>query len=108
VTESAPPAHPPAEAPPTPKPRVVVFGDATLVGNALVSERSPAANFAFFASTLDWLSERPTSVGVGARSLKYYAMDPTVSGVSLIVLPGLIALVGIAGLGLGVWVVRRR
>jgi hypothetical protein len=108
VIESAPPVHPPTEAPPPPKPRLVVFGDATLIGNALVGEGSPASNFAFFASTLDWLAERPTSVGVGSRSLKYYSMDPTVSGVSLIVLPGLIALVGIAGLGLGVWVVRRR
>jgi hypothetical protein len=108
VTESAPPMHPPTEAPPAPKPKLVVFGDATMVGNAFAGEGLATSNFAFFASTLDWLSERPTSVGVGSRSLKYYTMDPTVSGVSLIVLPGLIALVGIAGLGLGVWVVRRR
>jgi hypothetical protein len=107
VTESAPGGAPGAPPPPA-KPRLVVFGDATLATNALVGEGSPSPNFSFFASTLDWLSERPTSVGVGAKSMKYYSLPTTVSGTSLVLLPGVIALVGIVGLGLGVWVVRRR
>jgi hypothetical protein len=57
---------------------------------------------------LDWLSERPTSLGVGARSLKYYSLDQTTSGVALVFLPGVVAIVVILGLGLGVWTVRRR
>jgi hypothetical protein len=108
VTQSAPPAHPPAGPPPTPKPRLIVFGDSTLVTNLFNAEGSPVSAFDFVASTLDWLSERPTSMGVGAKSLKYYSLDPTASGIGLVVLPGLVALIGILGLGLGVWVVRRR
>jgi hypothetical protein len=108
VTESPPPSAAPEAMPPESKPRLVVIGDATLVSNGLVAEGSPFSNFALFASTLDWLTERPTSVGIGARSLKYYSLEPTANGATLILLPGLIAVVSILGLGLGVWVVRRR
>ncbi len=107
VSETAP-QNPMGGAPPAAKPRLVVFGDATFVTNPFVAEGLGSANFAFFASTLDWLSERPTSVGAGARSLKYYSLDATTSPVALVFLPGVIALVVILGLGLGVWTVRRR
>ena len=109
VTESAQPIGMPNSPPPAVKPRLVVFGDTSFVTNALASEGgSFPTDFAFFASTLDWLSERPTSIGAGSRSLKYYSLSPTTSGIALVFLPGVIAIVVILGLGLGVWTVRRR
>jgi hypothetical protein len=90
------------------KPRLVVFGDTTFVTNREVGERSGTRNFSLFASTLDWLAERPTSIGIEPRNMAIYQMQPTARGWSLVVMPGLIALVAILGLGLGVWAVRRR
>jgi hypothetical protein len=111
VTESAP-VPPSMGAPPPPaKPRLVVIGDATLATNAMVSEQSGQPIFSFLASTLDWLAERPTSIGIESKDLPVYVMDPAAAekaSTRLVWLPVLLALVGIVGLGAGVWVVRRR
>jgi hypothetical protein len=110
VTESAgPPPVPMGGPPPAAKPRLAVFGNASWVGNSRVDEqRSAEPNFDLFASTLDWLRERPTSIGVEPRTFKNYIMDRSVSPMRLLLLPALFALVGIVGLAAGVWVVRRR
>jgi hypothetical protein len=90
------------------KPRLAVFGDTTFVTNREVDERSGTQNFSLFASTLDWLAERPTSIGIEPRNLTVYSLEPTARFSNLLFLPGLLAVVTILGLGLGVWVVRRR
>jgi gliding motility-associatede transport system auxiliary component len=90
------------------KPKLVAFGDVTFLTNPEVSERSGSQNFALFASTLDWLGERPTSIGIEPRNLAVYSMSPTARFSYMVFLPGLLAVVLILGLGLGVWVVRRR
>jgi hypothetical protein len=110
VTETAPPPPVPGGPPPEAKPRLAVFGDTTWVTNEYASERSGQANFSFFASVLDWLVERPSSIGVESKALPVYAMDPKAADnvARLYFLPLVLALVGIVGLGLGVWVVRRR
>jgi hypothetical protein len=111
VSESGPPPMAPGAPPPAAKPRLAVFGDSTLVTNALVSEQNPDSYFSFFASTLDWLAERPTSIGIGSKDLPFYVMDAGAAekaNTRLVWLPVLLALIGIVGLGAGVWVVRRR
>jgi hypothetical protein len=109
VTESAgPPPSPMGGPPPAAKPRLAVFGSATWVSNPYVDEQSPLPNFDLFVSTLDWLRERPTNIGVEPRTLKTYTMDRSVNPARLLFLPPLLALVAILGLGAGVWVVRRR
>jgi hypothetical protein len=90
------------------KPKLAVFGDISFVTNRQAGERSGTQNFSLFASTLDWLAERPTSIGIEPRNLAVYSMPPTARFSYLVFLPGLLAVVVILGLGLGVWVVRRR
>lgn len=90
------------------KPKLAVFGDVSFVNNRQVGERSGTQNFSLFASTLDWLAERPTSIGIGPRNLEVYSLPATARFSYLVFLPGLLAVVLILGLGLGVWVVRRR
>lgn len=93
----------------TGKPKLAVFGDVSFVTNRQVGERSGTQNFSLFASTLDWLAERPTSIGIEPRNLAAYPpLAATVRFSYLVFLPGLLAVVIILGLGLGVWVVRRR
>jgi hypothetical protein len=109
VTDMAPPAGMPGQPPPESKPRLAVFGDTTFISNVLTGQRSRVANsFAFFASTLDWLGERPTSIGIESRALPVYAPDPDANLRRMIWLPLLVAIVTVVGLGAGVWVVRRR
>jgi hypothetical protein len=108
VSESGTPPGMPAHPATSSKPRLVVFGDATFVTNPLASARSGTQNFSLFASTLDWLAERPTSIGVEPRELSVYRLDPTANRARLLLLPGLLAVMAVLGLGLGVWVVRRR
>jgi hypothetical protein len=108
VSEAGPPPGMPGHPPTASKPRLVVFGDATFVTNPLASPRSGTQNFSLFASTLDWLAERPTSIGVEPRELSVYRLEPTANRARLVLLPGLLAVMAVMGLGLGVWVVRRR
>jgi hypothetical protein len=90
------------------KPRLAVFGDASFVNNRSVGERSANQNFSLFASTLDWLGERPTSIGIEPRNLAVYSLSPTARFWYMVFLPGVLAVMAVLGLGLGVWVVRRR
>ncbi len=108
VSESSSPAMP--GAPPSPaKPRMVVVGDSVWVSNPYVDEaRATEPNFDLFVSLLDWLRERPSNIGIEPRPYKNYLLDRSASFVRLALLPALVALVGIIGLGAGVWVVRRR
>ena len=57
------------------KPKLAVYGDVTFVTNREVSERSGSENFSLFASTLDWLAERPTSIGVEPRNVAVYLTE---------------------------------
>jgi hypothetical protein len=110
VTESPPAPPMPGSPPPAAKPRLVVFGDTTFLTNPFASERNPRPNFSFFASTIDWLAERTSSIGVESKSLPTFALDPSATERStrMYFLPLVLSLVGIIGLGAGVWVVRRR
>jgi hypothetical protein len=90
------------------KPKLAAFGDVGFITNPSVAEGSGTQNFSLFASLLDWLAERSTSIGIEPRNMTVYSLDPTVRFSYLLFLPGLLAFVTILGLGLGVWVVRRR
>jgi hypothetical protein len=87
------------------KPRLVVIGDTEFISNAGLTDSA----YGIFASALDWLSDRP---GVGARpkeSSTYTLSSRGAEHVSRMVnLPFLLMAVAIIGLGVGLWVVRRR
>jgi hypothetical protein len=93
----------------TAKPRLAVFGMANFITNPRLDEtRGNPEYFDLFAGTLDWLRERPSNIGIEPRTYKNYMLSANASGFRLVLLPGILALVAIVGLGAGVWVARRR
>jgi hypothetical protein len=91
------------------KPRMVVVGDATFVTNQNVSEHGGQIGFYdFFASMLAWVRERPTSIGIEPRKRETYTMARGADTTRMVMLPALLMACGVAGLGAGIWVVRRQ
>ncbi len=90
------------------KPRLLVFGDASFASNVFASDRGGQSTVDVLTSGIDWLRERPNSVGIEPKKRDFYSISPTASLSKLILLPGLLAAIVIIGLGTGVWVVRRR
>src|SRR5262249_23922771 len=92
-----------------PEPRLVVVGNANFVCNWVMAEGSGGdPYFDLFLSSLSWLRERPSNIGVAPKKREYYQIAATASASRLIWLPTILMLVGIVGLAAGVWVVRRR
>ncbi len=96
-------------------PRVEVIGDSAFVSNAGLVGRGgdeeaggAGINYDLFASALAWLREKPGSMGIKPKERNTYTIRPTANLFNMEVLPfGLMSLT-IIGLGLGVWVARRR
>jgi hypothetical protein len=91
------------------KSKMVVLGDATWFGNAVIGSREGHVFFAIFTSTINWLydEERPV-VGIPPKERETYSMASNTNVYRLYYLPFLLMFVGIVGLGTGVWVVRRK
>lgn len=89
------------------KPRLVVFGDATFACNAAVRQGN-AMGADFLASSLAWLRERPEAIGIPPKKRGEYQMKPETNVGRMVSLPFVLMSCGVIGLGLGVWVVRRR
>jgi ABC-type uncharacterized transport system len=102
----------PGAAPNPEKPKLAVYGDATFVSNALGGRSGEAYSVMFdlFAGTLDWLRERPTNIGIEPRMAATYELTPDaqLKETQLKFLPLLVSVVGVLGLGLGIWLVRRQ
>jgi hypothetical protein len=89
------------------KPRLAVFGDARFASNLFV--RGPAPYYDFLTSTIEWLAERPENMGIRPRESTSYTIQPeAVNKQRLIWLPLGLVLLFFVGLGMGIWVVRRR
>jgi hypothetical protein len=91
------------------KPRMVVFGDSAIVSNALTT--SPGTGipyFDLFSSCLSWLRERPSNIGIEPKKSDVFVVNPAMNTTAMVWVPLVLMLVGIIGLGAGVWVVRRR
>src|SRR2546423_585115 len=65
-------------------------------------------NYDVFESSLAWLRERPSSIGLDPKERKIYQIEPTTNFTRMEFLPLGLMIVTVLGLGLGVWVVRRR
>ncbi len=103
----------PTSAPGTP--RVEVIGDSDFVSNDALAGRggedeqiNAATNYALFASALAWLREKPGSMGIEPKKRDSYSIGATTNFLNMLVFPFSLMFLGITGLGLGVWVVRRR
>jgi hypothetical protein len=97
-------------------PRLVVLGDSSFISNEVLAGRAgreegsatASAYYDLFASAVAWLRERPSSMGIEPKDRGSYTMKQNANLTAMLLLPlGLMSL-GIVGLGLGVWVVRRR
>jgi hypothetical protein len=109
VTETAPSGLDPHAGLRPGTPRLIVVGDSTFVCNAVISDRGSGRRFFdLFSSCLAWLRERPSNIGIEPKKADVFAFTPSSRDWPMIWIPGVLMLVGIIGLGTGVWVVRRR
>jgi hypothetical protein len=110
ASEQTPTADPHASLEPAEgSPRIVAIGDSTFVSNWALQEGARGRNYDLFYSILSWLRERPSDVGIEARKQDVYEVDPiNVNLNRMVYLPTALMVVGIIGLGTGVWVVRRK
>jgi hypothetical protein len=112
VSESAASADPHAFMRPqaVQTPRLVVFGDATIACNRFASDRrGNTLQYEVVANTLDWLREKPSNIGIEAKTRNVFTIDRENTSLSrMILLPAALMLLGILGLGTGVWIVRRQ
>lgn len=92
------------------KPRMVVYGAAVWATDMpVVPLGRPSPPYqALFASTLEWLGERPEFIGIPPRTSKFYMIKSDASVERMTFVPLSVMLLGFIGLGLGVWAVRRR
>jgi hypothetical protein len=89
------------------KPRMVVFGTSTWLHDEAL--RLSPQNYDLCDNSLSWLRERP-AVGAGTDPVrKPYEVNIAKDRFwSLFLLPPLLMVIGVVGIGCGVWVVRRR
>ncbi len=93
-------------------PRMVVFGTASWLDNESLSGAEGISNMDLFTSSLSWLREK-TAAGdsstVEGKERKAYSLGLTDEQRDRVTfMPLLILVLGIFGMGMGVWVVRRR
>lgn len=112
VSEMSAPADP--MRPPNPadaKPRMVVFGSDSVISDeffAKVNDEIRDSHLALVGGAIEWLRERPTSIGIEPRSHPVFILNPNkVDDWRLFFAPLVWSLAGIMGLGLVVWVLRR-
>jgi hypothetical protein len=87
--------------------RLAVFGDARFASNLFVQAQAPY--YDFLTSTIEWLAERPENIGIKPKeSGMYHLQADQVNQQRLVWLPLALILFTLLGLGLGVWVVRKR
>jgi hypothetical protein len=84
-------------------PRLVVFGNSTWA-----SDRSNSDFYSLFASSLAWLREKPSNIGIEAKKRDVYQMPTNTNVTRMVFLPAGLMFICIVSLGIGVWVVRRR
>jgi hypothetical protein len=91
----------------TKKPVMAVFGDTRFASNRYVEADAPY--YDFLVSTIQWLAERPSRIGILPRVTTTYEIQPErVNKPRLLWLPLGLVLLFFVGLGLGIWVARRR
>jgi hypothetical protein len=87
--------------------RVVVVGNGLFVSDAAAMQREPPG-FALVSGSVDWLRERP-QLGIAVENKKYveFKFPATTDENRGLFLPLLLSVTLVAGLGVGVWMVRR-
>jgi hypothetical protein len=94
-------------------PRVIVIGDSAFVSNEALGARAgreegSSPGYDLFSSALAWLREKPGSMGIEPKDRGSYTMKQTTNLRAMLLFPLGLMSFAVVGLGLGVWVVRRR
>jgi hypothetical protein len=92
------------------KGRMVVFGDTEFISNRSIMTDPTGNNYALFVSALEWMAEREGLIGPRPNERESFALDKTVAAdyTRIHFVPAWLMMLGIIGLGTGVWLVRRR
>ncbi|MCI0639130.1 MAG: GldG family protein [Gemmataceae bacterium] len=94
------------------KPRMVVFGDAEFVCNYDIMQgkmRSKDVYYSLLTSAIEWMSDKSGLVGPRPKTSNHYSINSaSVDTSRMILIPFWLMAVSIGGLGLGIWVTRRR
>ncbi len=91
------------------RPKLLVVGTDWLASDeALSSTRIPHEYIRLTGNMLDFMREKPRGMNIEPRELGTYNLPKDPDGVSLLILPIGLVVLGILGLGVGVWVTRRR
>ena len=61
-----------------------------------------------FGAAVGYLRDRPPAAEVAAKTYGTYTLSPDADAARLLVLPGVIGTAGVAALGVGVWMLRRK
>ena len=105
VTESAPGGDPSKPGPS--KPRLLVFGSDSLLQDRADPVSQEPFRQLVFSDCVDWLREREASLGIPPKKTPTYTIGKAPEWLSLFTLLGMMV-IGIGGLGVGVWLSRRR
>jgi hypothetical protein len=101
---------PTAEGTPGMKPRFAIFGTSDFLSDSTLqrgrSERTKSLELT--AGIVDWLRERPTNIGIAPKEYRIYEMSPNASFTNLVWIPMAAVIFAVVGIGLGVWLARRR
>lgn len=114
VSESGGAGNPHGGPPTAGAARIAVYGNAFVFSDEYASRRrstGPSPMYELVAVTIEWLRDRPP-LATEAESKKYKEYQPpepsTVDTTRLVYLPLGLALLLVAGVGTGVWVIRRK
>lgn len=90
------------------KPRLIVFGsDTMLLDGQDLDLGNQEYRALSLADSLDWLRERNNNLGIPPRKTNLFQLGKGPDIISLLTLLG-VMVIGIGGLGIGVWLSRRR
>ena len=91
------------------RPRLLVIGtDWFILDDAVLKTPSPGVYAMQMGRVFDWMREKPKGMLIEPKALGTYSLPKDPDGVALLVLPISLLSLGILGLGVGVWVARRR
>jgi len=85
--------------------RVVIFGYSGFEDDERGGYTAPAE---LVSASVNWLRDRPAVANEGAKPYGVYTPNPKFDWTRGVTLPVLLVILGIAAVGLGLWVVRRR
>ena len=88
------------------RPRLLVIGTDWFATDDVAASQGQVY-IAMMGAMLEYMRERP-NIGIEPRALGTYNLPKDPDGISLLVLPIGLVVLGILGLGVGVWVTRRR